>query len=186
MPLTKRSTPPWTVVGVDNGVQLAAVMSPGGLMTRARLRAHKLTEAAPARRCNEAFRWMAEVVAYARDHGQPVHVFIESPFIGPRTMSAAIPLSRLQGALCAGAYQAGAEVVYLVEPSQWKLGIFGKGQGNANKEAVTNMMQVMWPWLLEQATVAAPKGMFQDVVDAGGIMLYGADVLNRAAHLTEE
>lgn len=185
MPLVKRSAPTWTVVGVDNGIQLAAVVSPGGLMTRARLHARKLTQHAPARRCAEAAEWMRDVVEEAGSaHALPVHVFVESPFINPRTISAAIPLARLQGALMAAALASGATVVYPVEPAQWKSGVLG--QGNAKKEEIVDWMETHWPWLFEHATVAAPKAMFQDAIDAGGIMLYGADVLTRASHLTEE
>lgn len=155
-------------------------------MTRARLHFIKTKEHVPARNCSEAFRWIRDVVMQARRHAEPVHVFIESPFISPKTIRAAIPLSRTQGALFAGAYDAGAHIVYEVEPSQWKLGVLGKGFGNADKDTVASWMQINWPWLFETALVSAPNAMIQDVIDAAGIMLYGADVLRRAARMTEE
>lgn len=180
MTLRKREAEPWTVIGIDNGTRLVAVEVPGGLLTEARIIPNRIKEVDQASRCFRAWEWGVQVVhdAQERTLGGPVHVFIEAPFVNPRTASAVIPLSQIQGAVMAGCMWADAKV-YTVIPGQWKLRLFGKGHGNADKSYITEWMRVNWPWLHQWTIATLPKTIQQDALDAGGVARYGIDVMTR-------
>lgn len=187
MPLRKREDLPATIIGIDNGTRLVGTVTPGGRLTSAEVHPRQLKSKDPAVRCEEAHDWAYKLAWNAvMNHHRPVSAFLETPFISPLTMSAVIPLAQIQGAVMAGLVSGGVDKVYLVTPSQWKLRLMGKGNGNAKKEQITEWMRVNWPWLHQFVLAQLPKGMHQDGMDAGGVAMYGIEIMREAQRLRGE
>lgn len=54
-------------------------------------------------------------------------------------------MGRVQGIVVGALVELGVEVVEEVTPQQWKLGVAGKGFGNAKKAAVHERLGKLWP-----------------------------------------
>jgi Holliday junction resolvasome RuvABC endonuclease subunit len=97
-----------------------------------------------------------------------VYVFIENPFISPKTVKAALPLARINGALHAYAYGTGCHVQG-VDISRWKKIVVGKG--TASKTEIKRCIREIWPAVYREA------GGDQDLLDAAAINRYGSKTL---------
>ena len=157
--------------------------------TRSRLRVKpfiyemELTAADIPGRMAQAFDFTFEYCMGVIDYdGQPPRLFLEEPVMGRGGPGATIPQAFVDGAIMAGAYQAGA-VLSLINNSSWKKKVCGNG--NANKLVVSEWVEENWPVLYTKAvpmTLSAAKSAGypdlegrgdQDVLDAGCINLHG-------------
>lgn len=117
--------------------------------------------------CSTAEQWVYRKV---REYsGARVHVYIENPFISPKTIRAVLPLARLNGALHAGAHRGKARTVEGVDIQRWKSQIVGNGA--ASKPQVKQWCRECWPEVYDQADGD------QDLLDAAAINRYGSKMI---------
>lgn len=119
------------------------------------------------RRLDVAWVWVYGLVKGYRDKGYTVHIGIERPFVSPKTVQAAIPLSRLNGVMLAAAQRAGADSVHDVVIGTWKKNVCGKG--NADKKAVALWCKVYWRNIWDEAQKFTAAEGRQDICDAAAI-----------------
>lgn len=111
---------------------------------------------------------LAETTWNAVTHAHAEVVAVEAPIQGMhRNVRVGISMGMVAGAITVAARQAGAHVV-LVEPATWKKAVIGVG--NANKEQVTQWLELEHPDLRGQAHS-------QDLVDAACLALYAQQQL---------
>jgi Holliday junction resolvasome RuvABC endonuclease subunit len=158
------------VIGVDpSSRKLAAVVSIIGQEIDAQPVTRALPQDKPVA-CLTAYEWMKTLVTEHLDSG-PVYVYIELPVFGRGGPGSTIPQAQVNGALQAGAQQAGA-IVISVNNSHVKKATVGKG--NASKDEITQWVSVVWPELHERIEND------QDLHDSAMIYVYGrSDVLRR-------
>ena len=126
--------------------------------------------------CASAYRFIYRIVKDYKAQGRDVYVGIESPFANPKAPSAVVPLGRLNGAMHAAAYMAGA-TTYPVTIATWKKEVCGKG--NMTKPQIAAWCKVYWRLLWDEAqTILVSRGR-QDVIDAGAINRYTLKLLER-------
>lgn len=121
--------------------------------------------------CDAAWVWVYRLVKKYKDEGHRVHFFVEKPFVSKFKPSAAIPLSRLNGACLAAAHRAGADTVLDVTIQSWKKEVVGKG--DATKPEVATWCKVYWRLVWDEAQKLPASQGRQDVCDAAAINRYG-------------
>ena len=161
---------PVVVIGVDPGSHLlAVVVTIDGKDVQAYKR--PLPQRNIPHQLYVLRRWFYRLVRQYVVDGCDVHVFVEEPFVSPKTVRAALPLARVNGILLEAAFSAGAVTVERVIIQAWKKSTVGKG--NASKPAVKAWAKKYWPALFELA-----NGV-QDVYDAGGVNRHGQKFVER-------
>lgn len=165
------------VIGIDpDSKKLSAVVTVDD--ARPVLRQKVLPTNVPiARVCAVAYKWTFNLVAEYHRAGDVVHLFVEAPFVSPKTIRAVIPLARLNGAMLAAGMSARAVTVLDVNITSWKKEVVGKG--NASKPQIADWCRDCWPMVYEEAAGR------QDLLDAAGINRYGAGVVKRQKRLEE-
>lgn len=124
-----------------------------------------------------AERWLKRVIREYDPKSNDVYVFIEKPFVSPKTVNAAIPLARVNGVLLAAAYGAGAKAVQDVDISRWKMIVVGKG--NAGKPEIAEWCRTQWPAVWDKVPRNTRGTPDQDIIDSAGVNRYGAHVVKR-------
>lgn len=132
--------------------------------------------------CASAERFVYGVCKEYIKQGRDVFVGIESPFANPRAPSAVVPLSRLNGAMHAGAYRAGAKT-YPVTISTWKKEVCGKG--NMTKPQIAAWCKTYWRQLWDAAQQVLVSRGRQDVIDAGAINRYTQKLVSRDRRISK-
>lgn len=163
------------VIGIDvDSKKVSAVITTDG--ENPILRQKVLPVNVPvARWLDSAWCWTYKMSKQYAKPGHRVYVFIEAPFVSPKTINAAVPLARLNGALLAGAERGGA-VTQPVIITAWKKDIIGKG--NASKPEIVAWCKMYWRNVYDEAMKKKP-GMQQDLMDAAAINRHGVNVVKR-------
>ena len=166
------------VIGIDpDSKHLTAIASlPDG--SEWRLRRRVLPKGVSnARRLSIAFKWVHRVVRGYVEEGYKVHVFIESPFVSPKFINAAIPLARLNGTMLAAAEIAGATTVHETIIQDWKKNVIG--HGGATKPQIEQWCKKHWRQVWDRGQEFTKAEGRQDIYDASGINRYGAYILKK-------
>lgn len=173
------------VVGVDpSSRKLAFVITDtdGGYLAEF---THVLPQRDVIKRCGEAYDVTLDFAGeLARDHPlDDVYVFIEAPVLGRGGARSTIEQSKVHGCVVAAFHNSGVcETVKVVNNSQWKKKIVGKG--NASKAEVQEWARVYWRNLYDIAHAGKPGGRRdQDVIDAGAINRFGITVVEMMVRL---
>jgi Holliday junction resolvasome RuvABC endonuclease subunit len=133
-----------------------------------------------ARRLDVAWMWVYRTVKKYRAMGYDVHVFIESPFVSPKFITAAIPLARLNGTMLAAAQRAGAVTVHETQIQSWKKDVVGNG--SASKPDIERWCKVYWRQVWEYGQNITKTAGRQDIYDSAGINRYGKIIIRKMKH----
>lgn len=135
-----------------------------------------------SRKMEVAWRWVHTMCRdYVKD-GYEVHIGIESPFVSPKTIQAAIPLCRLNGSMLAAASCAKVNV-HEVVISTWKKDIVGKG--NASKPEIAAWGKMHWRQVWEYAQGFTQAQGRQDIIDAAGINRHVVHLADKQKRITK-
>lgn len=164
------------IVGIDpDSHRITAIVTAGNVST---VRRKTLPANVPnARKLDVAWMWVYRLVRKYESQGQDVHIGIESPFIHPKRPSAAIPLTRLNGAMLAAAQHGGAASVHEVTISTWKKDVVGNG--SASKPQIELWCKVYWQQMYDNAMQLTKAEGRQDVCDAAAINRHVLNLVKR-------
>lgn len=140
----------------------------------------------PEENCSDAFDFVVEYAMNVRerDDGQSPRLYLEAPVMGgggsqKTRPGPTISQSFVSGSIMAAAAQTECKIA-LINNSTWKKRILGNG--NIAKEDIGGVIKEVWPELYKAAPLISAKqhnGKIpnnmpdQDVLDAGGINLFG-------------
>ncbi len=128
----------------------------------------------------QAFDFIVNFAMSVRDRedGVSPRLYLEAPIMGVGGPGATIPQAYVSGSIMAAAAQTECWIA-LVNNQTWKKRALGNG--NINKNEITKRMETTWPKFYKKVpTVTAkqfpeqpPGAKDQDVIDSGGLNLYG-------------
>ena len=134
------------VLGIDpSSKKLAVVYSVLGKENEVKFKTKKLPQEKPEA-CSIAYEWLKGFIEDIRGDipTKDIYVFIELPVLGRGGAGSTIPQAQINGAILAGAFSTGANVVP-VNNVRVKKEVIGKG--NANKDAIKAWLSVAWSGL---------------------------------------
>jgi len=160
------------VIGIDpSSKKIAATVTVNGAEPTLRIRPLPTGRRDTPRQLFLAGRWFRRLIMEFDPQSNDVYVYIENPFVSPKTIRACLPLARMHGHLMATAYACGVKVVDGVDISRWKSVSIGKG--NASKTEIMAWVRKCWPQAAEQV------GKDQDKADSAGINVYGQHMVKQ-------
>ena len=158
------------VLGIDpSSKKLAVVYSVLGKENEVKFKTKKLPQEKPEA-CSIAYEWLKGFIEDIRGDipTKDIYVFIELPVLGRGGAGSTIPQAQINGAILAGAFSTGANVVP-VNNVRVKKEVIGKG--NANKDAIKEWLSVAWAGLYKFIHED------QDLCDSAMIYTYGKQVV---------
>lgn len=164
------------IIGLDpSSRKIAMAISVNGGKPTLRTKALGLNNM--PRACYVSQRYVRSVVKEYTDQGHHVFLFIEAPVVGRGGVGSTLKQTKTNGAMQAGAFGAGANVVE-VNNQTWKKKVVGKG--NAGKPEIKKWAKDCWPYVYELADGD------QDLLDACAILRYGEKIVNTQDRIEEE
>lgn len=136
--------------------------------------------------CHIAYEWIQDLIL--KVEGVPakhMFVFIELPILGVGGFGSTLPQAQINGALLAGAYAMGVNVIS-VNNMTCKKQVIGKG--NSNKDDIQRWVRTSWAGLYKKfGTYNKKKDIIiydQDLCDSAMIYMYGKKVVELRERIT--
>lgn len=158
------------IYGIDpSSRKLAVVYGVLGKENESKFLTKKLPQEKPEA-CSLAYEWIKGLLESTKGDTsvKDIYVFIELPVLGRGGAGSTIPQAQINGALLAGAFSTGANVIP-VNNVRAKKEVIGKG--NANKDAIKDWLSVAWEGMYKQVAND------QDLCDSAMIYTYGKQVV---------
>lgn len=120
--------------------------------------------------CSIAYSWIKGLIESTKEDVdiKDIYVFVELPVLGRGGAGSTIPQAQVNGALLAGAFSTGVNVIP-VNNVKVKKEVIGKG--NANKDAIKEWLSIAWEGMYKQVAND------QDLCDSAMIYTYGKQVV---------